>query len=109
MNEKIKIHDSQGKIYKICPFLEKIDEIAGRSFYEEKVLKIEEIFEIRQHLEAIREIAKFYQKEEEYIEINVQNIHQPYNFIAAIRNLKLVIRQGNLDEKKIDEILKIYL
>jgi len=49
----MKIHDSRGKLYYTCPFLEKIQKIVAQSNMCE-----EDAFEIMRHLESIQAIAK---------------------------------------------------
>ncbi len=105
----IKIHDSKGKLYYVCPFLERIGEIVGKIHHEGEPIPTEELFEILRHLDSIREIAKHLRGEEVFCgKLHVEKIYEPYNFSAAIKNIKISLKVGNLTEEKIDEITKQY-
>lgn len=100
----MKIHDSKGKLYYICPFIDKISEILG----EKSKLAPEDMFEVMRHLDSIREIAKFLQEGTICGELNYENIYQPYNFSAALKQMKMFAKLGALTEEKIDELTKTY-
>jgi hypothetical protein len=100
----MKIHDSKGKLYYICPFLAKIENILAEK------LAPEDMFEIRRHLDSIEAIAKNLRGEDVGCgELNYERIHSPYNFSAVIKQLKILSKTEVLTETKIDEIIKTYL
>lgn len=109
-NEGLKIRDSDGRLHLVCPYIEKIDALLHILHLNESVITIDDLFEIRLYLEAIREIAKVWQKEYGFEgHIAMDKIAKPYNFIAVIKNIKIDVLNNNCTIDRINEHLKIYL
>jgi hypothetical protein len=105
----MKITDSKGNLYVVCPFLEAISSIIAPH------LPIEEMFEAQRHLEAIREIAKVWQSKlaieiygVEYDGTHGDKIAKPYNYTAVLKRLQIEIKNNTLNEQKFNEIINLY-
>ena len=98
------VHDSKGKLYVICPFIRKIEYLLSQ-----ENIPIEILFEITRHQDSIRQIASYYQGENECGEVYSERIYEPYNFSQAIRQIKLLATSGKLTEEKIDEVIRTYI
>ena len=106
----MKIKNSKGELYIVCPFLEKI------SFLAEPYLPSEEMFELQAHLEAIREIAKVWQSKlnlelysgELEPEYSVERIAQPYNYGVVLKRIRALVEYGALTTERFDEIINLY-
>jgi len=112
--EVSKIRTQDGKLYVICPFLDKLQEFINLHFPQEC---LDEKFECMRLIDGIREIGKVWQSEYDdtlyngvYSSILANsNIALPYNYSALIKNIRLKIRNGSLTEKTLDDIIESYL
>ena len=110
IQSKIKIHDSKGKLFYICPFLDKIIEVISLSAQNKEILTKDEIFYIIRCCESIRTIAKHLRGEDnECGKLNTEAIFEPYNLIALLKNIRLHIKSNNLTEKKLDQLIEMYM
>ncbi len=101
--KNLKIIDSKGNLYLICPFIERIKFLLNGYYIPD-----EDLVDINRQLEAISAIASVHQNEcpDASIEDAKHKIVTPYNFQAAIGRMKALFP----DQKdKIDEIIRIYL
>jgi len=99
----MKIHDSKGKLYYICPFIEKM-----RALIHENNIPKDTIFEISRHMDSIMDIAIALRGKGDCPTLYAEKIYKPYNFKALLGNIRLGIKSGNLTEKKLDEIVEMY-
>lgn len=86
---KLKIKDKNGRLYQSCPHIDHIIEIIQK--YDNIILP-EELFDIIQNLEKVRQINRL--------------LRESYNFSAVIKNIKALSPEH---KSKIDEIVKLYL
>lgn len=114
INPPLKIRNSKGQLYLVCPIIEKINmELCN----ENNKLDIDSMFEIQRHFDSIKEIAKVWQKELGYNDCPMHSdsdyasneIANPYKYTAVLKNIRTHIKNNTLTEEKLNEILEIYL
>lgn len=106
---EIIVHNTEGKLYYICPFLRKITALVTNCYEKQINIDSADLFEIMRHSESIKTIAKHLRGEDKGCEeLLVEKIYKPYNFSAAIKTMKTFASKGELTEEKIEEILKQY-
>ena len=106
----MKIRNSKGELYMVCPFLEKIASAV------DDYLPLDIKFQVSRHLEAVREISKVWQGKlgiEDYScsdpSLTGLNIAQPYNFEAVLKRIRIAIQTNTLTEETLNQILEMYL
>ena len=111
MKEPLKIRNSKGELYLVCPIINKIECILSKSNIE-----VDTLFVIKRHLHEIQEIAKVWQKELGYsdylctdFEYAASQIAKPYNYTAVLGHIRMNIKNNSLTEEKLNEILELYL
>jgi hypothetical protein len=105
MKESLKIRNSKGKLYIICPFISKIEKILMS-----ENISLDSRFEIQRHLDSIQAIAEVYQGKCENNEcFEKRRLAEPYNYEAVLKNIRQNIKNNSLTEEKLNEILELYL
>lgn len=109
MNKKtkasLKIRDSKGDLYLICPIIEKINKLM---FNEGNKIDLDDMFSIQRHFDEIKEIAKVLQKELGYNDCPNQSDFS-YKYSTVLKLFRQEIKNNNLTEGRFNEILETYL
>ena len=112
--ETLKIRNSKGELYIICPIVEKIEELLN---HPDNNILIDNRYAISLYLESIRSISTVWQQElgiydyeiplnGELCAIKLANL---YNYAAVLKKIRTCIKYNTLTEKELDEILQMYL
>lgn len=104
--DALEIRNSKGKLYVMCPIIERISELLCKAN-----TSVDYMFAIQQHLEQIREVAKVLQKEDgANLKDLIENIKKPsYNLTALLTNIRQNIKNNTLTEEKLNEFLEMYI